>query len=192
MQREELIGSILKECTKERKHYQSNDSSIVPIKIKITKEDILSGSIQKYIKLIEMVEKKKIKSKGSIILSFEGVDSRHLFKSPPVCRYLRRLFKIKPHLLYLLHPQSNLQVILLALVEIDIGSSGNLIESNRMSMAEFTFYGIDLSEHMKRYITRAVRFANLNKESPESQKEFITDTLDYVEYEQLLEDYPSL
>ncbi|MCW3793903.1 hypothetical protein OM416_20120 [Paenibacillus sp. LS1] len=192
MQRKELISSILMECTKERSNYSSNDMAIVPMTINITKEDLISGSFQKNLNIIERAEKKKIKGKGSIILSFEGLDKRHLFKYPAVCRYLKRLFRNKPHLLYLLHPQCNLQVILLALVEIDVGSRGDLIENNRKSMAEFTFYGIDLAVHIKRYITKAVRYSNGLKESPEAQQDLIGSILDYIDYEQLLEDYPAL
>ncbi|MFX3643305.1 MAG: hypothetical protein ACE3L7_32435 [Candidatus Pristimantibacillus sp.] len=192
MQRKELISSILMECTKERSNYSSNDMAIVPITITITKEDLISGSLQKNLNIIERAEKRKIKGKGSIILSFEGFDKRHLFKYPAVCRYLKRLFRNKPHLLYLLHPQSNLQVILLTLVEIDVGSRGDLIENNRKSMAEFTFYGIDLAVHIKRYIVKAVRYSNSLKESPEAQQDLIVSILDYIDYEQLLEDYPAL
>lgn len=192
MQRKELIPSIIKECTKERSHYNSNDLAIVPISITITKEELILGSIQKNLHIIERAEKKKIKGKGSIILSFEGLDKRHLFKYPEVCLYLKRLFKNKPHLLYFLHPQSNLQVILLALVEIDVGSHGELIENNRKSMAEFTFYGVDLAVHIKRYIVKAIRYSNLLKESPEAQQSLIISILDYIDYEQLLEDYPAL
>lgn len=192
MQRKELISTILTECAKDRVNYSSNDMAIVPITITIAKEDLISGSFLKYLNIIERAEKKKIRGKGSIILSFEGFDKRHLFKYPVVCRYLKRLFKNKPHLLYFLHPQSNLQVILLSLVDIDVGSRGDLIENNRKSMAEFTFYGIDLAVHTKRYIEKAVRHSNLLKESPEAQQELIVSILDYIDYEQLLEDYPAL
>ncbi|WP_240416696.1 hypothetical protein [Paenibacillus periandrae] len=191
MNRTDLIEQLMKACT----NSNNNEMTIIEsarIKIEVTKDELVQGKIKRHLDLIERAEKKKSKARSTVRLTFQGYDSRALIQHREVRGYLQRLFKIKPHMLYFLDRESNIQSILLCLLETDIGAYGNLFADRQKGHAEFTFYGTDIISHVRKYIEKAVRYASGLKEPASTQKEFITYLLDAIDYERLAEEGESL
>ncbi|QNR70177.1 hypothetical protein IAQ67_15160 [Paenibacillus peoriae] len=189
MNRKEFIEQVISSCTKTRNEI---DKSVASEKTKITitvkREELELGQIQRHLNIIERAEKKKAKARSSITLTFEGYNNRSLIQHSEIREYLRRLFKIKPHMFYYLSKESNIQAILLSLLEVDTGTYGKLFADRLKGQAEFTFYGADLNSHIRKHVIPAIRYANKMKESPNAQKDLIVFLLDSIDYERLNEE----
>ncbi|GAA0848056.1 hypothetical protein ABER99_21715 [Paenibacillus glucanolyticus] len=188
MDRLMLIEQVMLKCTQTNQEDPPNKEAYINLDISVSKEELQRGQIQRVLKLFEMAEKKKKRGRSSITLTFDGIDRRGLIQYNSVRDFLRRLFKAKPHALYLLHKDSNLQAILLCLLEIDTGTFGNLFSKWQKGYAEFTFYGADLASHIQLYLENAIRYANRIKVASSSQRDFIVYILDAIDYEILIED----
>ncbi|MDN4106463.1 hypothetical protein [Paenibacillus polymyxa] len=189
MNREEFIEQIMMSCTKTKKDFvELVDSEKTKISISVKREELELGQIQKHLNIIERAEKKKTKARSSITLMFEGYNNRGLLQHGEIRQYLRRLFKVKPHMFYFLSKESNIQAILLSLLEVDTGTYGKLFADRLKGHAEFTFYGADLNSLIRKHVTPAIRYANKMKEPPCAQKDLIIFLLDSMDYERLNEE----
>ncbi|WP_145950086.1 hypothetical protein [Paenibacillus sp. Y412MC10] len=188
MNREDLIDEIIHTCTKTKAIGEAEPVKTAALSIVITRDELVKRKIFRHLFEIERAEKKKTKAWHALTLSFEGVDSNRLIEYKEIRAYLKRLFRLKPHLLYFLSPESNLQGILLCLLEIDTGPMGDMFARYQKGRAEFTFYGTDIVAHIRKHIENAVRYANGLKESEAAQRQFIEFILDAIDYERLIED----
>lgn len=192
MERSHLINRILqsyKQHNKLNESISTEDQSLQnskPFFISINSEELQKGQIKRQLDLIEKIEKKKRKGRRTILLTFEGFNKTRYIHNQEIKNYLKRLIKIKPHILYYLHKDSNIQSITLALLEIDIGTYGRLFEQR--GRAEFTFYGADIIAHIEKHLRNAAAYSNKLKDSLEDQMNLMEELLDEIDYEQLAQE----
>jgi hypothetical protein len=85
--------------------YDSIDLSTVDILVMtVSKKDVNQGNIADQLKLLNQVEKFKKKFANNVVLFFEGYeeDKRGLYQIPKIRKWIKKLFKQKPHLFYYL------------------------------------------------------------------------------------------
>ncbi|MCL6585579.1 MAG: hypothetical protein K6T72_03530 [Anoxybacillus sp.] len=85
--------------------YDSTDlNEIGMLIISVPRKDINTGNTAKQLKLLNKVEKRKNQLANKVVLFFEGYeeDERELYQIPEVRKWMKKLFKQKPHLFYYL------------------------------------------------------------------------------------------
>lgn len=70
----------------------------------ISRKDIERGHLQKYLQIIDQLDKKKGSFAGKVIFQFDSFDfdPRELHQIPEVRNWVKRLVKNKPHIFYYL------------------------------------------------------------------------------------------
>ena len=184
--RADLVDQILSTCVKKSFKSEALQGEKTDFSVTVTKEELISGRIQRHLDILGRVEKKRTRARNRVTLKFEGYRSDTLLEHTEIRNFLRRLFKIKPHAFYFLSKDSNLQAILLSLLQVDTGRYGNLF-ADKHRVDEFTFYAADITDHIRKQVEKTIRYANALKDPVSAQTALIEYLLDAFNFEHLTE-----
>lgn len=141
---------------------------------KVLKKEILAGDITRLSKKIKNLEKEGKKSKGGLIILFDGYnyDPREIYQIPQIRNFVRKLYEKHPYFIYFMNDADNNDYLLLACL-------GKLNNVSR-NISGLICPDITLSDEIKKkIITAVIMNCYYDGESQESLEEKL-EVLRYI------------
>jgi len=160
-------------------------------RVVVTKEHILKGHVQSYLKWIDSLEKKKQKGRSSLVFLFDGYDNdtRKLYQVPEIKSWVQKIVKNKPHLFYFMVNinKNYIHDMALCLVNPVIPFIPNEFQ-RFMGTPALTLNGADVTPAILKVTESAFLYAKKVKHSPEDLMDLCMTLLDNMSYEEHLKD----
>ncbi|RRJ54836.1 hypothetical protein EHV15_35270 [Paenibacillus oralis] len=159
-------------------------------RLEVSKEHVLKGHVQTYLKVIESLEKKKQKGRSSLIILFDGYgenDNRKMYDVPEIKSWVQKIVKNKPHLFYFMVNISDNYVHDMALCMVNPVKSFIPNELQRyMGTPMLVLNGADATPAIRKLTESAFLYAKKLKHTHEDLMDLCMTLLDNMCYEQHL------
>ncbi|ADU32502.1 hypothetical protein [Evansella cellulosilytica] len=142
----------------------SNLEGYANISLKVSRENVERGRIQKHLNFVNQLEKNKDIRNNSLMIFFDGYenDAREIIEIPEVRKWVSRLFKKKPHIFYYLSDNETISIFLLCI------SKSKIVKSDNQTAT----YEITLENHIiTKIMTSAIAHSRKRGDSIEKQEE---------------------
>ncbi|MBY0217900.1 hypothetical protein [Paenibacillus illinoisensis] len=161
-------------------------------KLVVSKVHVLQGHVQTYLSVIENLEKKKQKGRGSLVILFEGYehDSRRMYNVPELKAWIQKLVKNKPHLFYFIVNMNDDYVHDLALCSVTPAASfiPRSLSGYTSNSPELELNGADVTPLIQKLTKSAFIYAKKLKHTPEELMDLCMTFLDHTRYEDHLKE----
>lgn len=157
----------------------------------VSKEHILKGHVQTYLKVVESLEKKKKKGRSTLVILFDGYeqDTRRMYDVPEIKSWVQKIVKNKPHLFYFMVNVNEYYVHDMALCLVNPVISFIPRELQRyMNTPVLTLNGADVTPTIKKVTESTFLYAKKLKHSSEELMEICMTLLDNFLFEEHLKE----
>lgn len=153
----------------------------------VSKEHVLKGHVQSYIKMIDSLEKKKQKGRSSLAIFFDGyeAETRKMYDVPEIKSWVQKMVKNKPHLFYFMLNVREDYVHDLALCMVNQENSFFPKElQGYMQNPMLTLNGADVTPTIRKLTESSFMYAKKLKHSPEELMDLCMTLLDNTHFEE--------
>jgi hypothetical protein len=161
------------------------------IRVVVSKEHVVKGHVETYLKVIAGQEKKKKRGRNSIVILFEGYENDHrkMYEVPEIKSWVQRLVKNKPHLFYfMVNVNDNyLRDLAFCLVNPETAYVPPALQSYVGTQSSLTLNGADVIPTLRKITESTFSYAKKLKHTPEEILDacsLILNNTNYDEYYQ--------
>ncbi|MCM3130633.1 MULTISPECIES: hypothetical protein [unclassified Paenibacillus] len=169
---------------------EKSERELKVTRISVSQEHILKGHVQKYLKIVETLEKKKQKGRNSLIFLFKGYEQepRHMYHVPEIKAWVERMFRNKPNLFYMLvnMNENYIHDMVLCLVKPEALTVPKAMQRYIAASSDLILNGADVTPAIRKVTESTFLYAKKLKHNPEELMDICMALLDNTQYEQHL------
>lgn len=155
-------------------------------KLLVSKEHVLKGHVQSYLKMIDSLEKKKQKGRSSLAIFFDSyeTETRKMYDVPEIKAWVQKIVKNKPYLFYFIVNVRDNYVHDLALCLVNQENSFFPKElQGYMQTPLLTLNGADVTPTIRKITESSFMYARKMKHNPEELMDLCMTLLDNTRFE---------